>query len=75
MINASMDKFTPSSLCAAAPERHLVSGGSDSHVLVWEAQDGKVGHLACTQFSSWTPDVGFLISFTVLWLVHAAAAV
>ncbi|XP_075900199.1 elongator complex protein 2 isoform X2 [Nelusetta ayraudi] len=24
-----------------APERHLVSGGSDSRVIVWEAQDGK----------------------------------
>lgn len=29
----------------AAPERHLVSGGSDNRLIVWEAQNGKVSHL------------------------------
>lgn len=27
-----------------APESHLVSGGSDNRIIVWEAQNGKVSH-------------------------------
>lgn len=31
-------------LTATALESHLVSGGSDNRLILWEAQNGKVGH-------------------------------
>ncbi len=32
-------------VAVAAPERHLVSGGSDNRLIVWEAENGKVSHM------------------------------
>lgn len=32
-------------ITAIAPERHLVSGGSDSRIIIWEIQDEKVSFL------------------------------
>lgn len=37
----------------AAPESHLVSGGSDNRLIVWEAQNGKVSRLLHPAVFSW----------------------
>lgn len=46
----------------AAPESHLVSGGSDNRLIVWECRNGKVSHLIpgtlfvrCVLSSDWGP--------------------
>lgn len=42
---------------AIGPERHLVSGGSDSRVIIWEAQNEKVPFLLQMRApNSWCPD-------------------
>lgn len=42
---------------ATAPEKHLVSGGSDSRIIIWEAQDEKVPFLLQIKAPNvWCPD-------------------
>lgn len=52
MLCVNLSIFT-----AIAPERHLVSGGSDSRIIIWEAQDEKVTLvLQIIAPNSWCPD-------------------
>lgn len=66
-------------ITAVAPESHLVSGGSDNRLIIWEAQNGKV---SCPFHQTPVPDSRFpvpsyryVLKCALLFLVHSVTGV